>query len=163
MALRKHAEGRLVVEQARDRETVRAMLSGARMLTDGIDWQPACYLVAYFGDDPVGVVGVESRVDAALIRSLLVAEPMRRRGIGAALIVAARKAAHTRGARTLYAFSTEAGDYFRRFGFEPAPVDELVAALRGAPQVEYYMARPDELRHERAWKLDISHDGIVAR
>lgn len=139
------------------------MLSAAGMILAGIEWPSACFLVAWFGHEAAGVVGVETRVNAALVRSLLVVEAMRRRGIGAALLAAARKAAHTRGAKTLYAFSTGAGEFFRRFGFEPAPVDELVAALNGAPQVEYYVARPEELAREAAWKLDISRDGVIVR
>ncbi len=163
MAIRRRTEGRLVIEQSRDLEQVRAMLSAAGMITEGIEWPPACYLVAWFGHEAAGVVGIESRLNAALVRSVLVAETMRGRGIGAALVAAARKAAHTRGAKMLYAFSTDAGEFFQRFGFELAPLDELVAALRGAPQVEYYVARPDELKREVAWRLDISRDGVIIR
>ncbi len=133
------------------------------MISEGVGWPPACYLLAYWGKDPVGVIGVEPMLDCALIRSLCVKDSMRRRGIGAALIREARKAAHTRGARSLYLFSTGAGAYFGRFGFERVPVDQLVSALPGTPQVEYYRARPDELALEAAWFLDISKDGIIVR
>ena len=117
MALRKKQEGKLVIEQTPDLALVRTMLSGARMTTEGIEWPPACYIVAYFGAKPVGVIGVEPSLDAALIRSLYVVDEMRGRGIGAELVAAARKAAHTRGARSLYLFSADAGDFFRRYGF----------------------------------------------
>src|SRR5271166_3183476 len=100
MALKKKQEGKLIIEQTRDLEVVRAMLSGAGMITEGLEWPAVCYLVAYFGTEPVGVVGIEPSLDAALIRSLYVADAMRGRGIGAGLIAAARKAAHTRGARS---------------------------------------------------------------
>jgi len=163
MALRKKQQGKLVIEQTRDLEVVRAMLSAAGTVTDGLEWPPACYLVAYFGTEPVGVIGVEPSLDAALIRSLYVADAMRGRGIGAELVAAARKAAHTRGARSLYLFSTETGDFFKRFGFVEVPVAQLVAALRAAPQVKYYLARPDELAREVAWYLDISQDGVILR
>ena len=102
MAIRKHRAGELVVEQTRDLALVRAMLERGGMTTEGIEWPAACYIVAYLGDDAVGVIGVEPKIDAALIRSLFVNESMRRRGIGGALLAAARKAAHTRGARHLY-------------------------------------------------------------
>lgn len=163
MALRKKQEGKLTIEQTRDLEIVRAMLSGAGMLTEGLEWPPACYLVAYFGTEPVGVIGVEPSLDAALIRSVYVIGAMRGRGIGAGLVAAARKAAHTRGARSLYLFSTEAGDFFKRFGFVEVPVAQLVAALGVAPQVKHYRARPDELAREVAWYLDISQDGVIIR
>jgi predicted N-acetyltransferase YhbS len=139
------------------------MLSSAGMLTEGLEWPPACYIVAYFGTEPVGVIGVEPSLDAALLRSLYVVEPMRRRGIATELIAAARKAAHTRGARSLYLFSTDAGDFFKRFGFIEVPLAQLVAALGATPLVKHYLARPDDLAREVAWYLDISQDGLILR
>ncbi|HEY6300663.1 MAG TPA: GNAT family N-acetyltransferase [Candidatus Binatus sp.] len=163
MAIRKHRAGELVIEQTRDFALVRAMLARGGLTTDRIEWPAACYLVAYFGDDAIGVIGVEPKIDAALIRSLYVDESMRRRGIGAALVAAARKAAHTRGARHLYLFSTDAGEFFARHGFAVVPVADVVAALPGVPQVEFYRARPKELAREVAYHLDISADGVIER
>ena len=163
MAIRKHRAGELVIEQTRDFAVVRAMLTRGGLMTHGIEWPPACYLVAYFGDDAVGVIGVEPKVDAALIRSLYVEESMRRRGIGAALVAAARKAAHTRGARHLYLLSTDAGEFFERHGFTKVPVAEVVAALPGVPEVEFFRARPDVLAREVAYHLDIASDGVIER
>ena len=163
MAIRKHRAGELVIEQTRDHALVHQMLVRAGLTTDGIEWPAACYLGAYFGDELVGVIGVEPKIDAALIRSLCVEESMRRRGIGAALLAAARKAAHTRGARHLYCFSTDAGRLFERHGFTRAPVADVIAALPGVPQVEFYRARPDELAREVAYHLDISGDGVIER
>ena len=163
MAIRKHRAGELVIEQTRDIELVRAMLARAGMMTDGVEWPAACYIVAYVGDEAVGVIGVESKIDAALIRSLYVNESMRRRGIGAALLAAARKAAHTRGARHLYCFSIDAGEFFERHGFTTVCVADVVAALPGVPQVEHYRARPDDLAREVAYHLDISADGVIER
>ena len=163
MAIRKHRAGELVIEQTRDIELVRAMLARGGLTTNGIEWPAACYLLAYFGDDAIGVIGVEPKIDAALVRSIYVAESMRGRGIGAALVAAARKAAHTRGARHLYLFSTDAGEFFERHGFTMVPVADVVAALPGVPQVEHYRARPDDLAREVAYHLDISADGVIER
>jgi amino-acid N-acetyltransferase len=163
MAIRKHRAGELIIEQTRDIELVRAMLARGSLTTDGIEWPAACYLVAYFGDDAVGVIGVEPKVDAALLRSLYVNESMRRRGIGAALIMAARKAAHTRGARHLYCFSAQSGQLFERQRFATVPVSEVIAALPGVPEVEFFRAHPDNLARELAYHLDISGDGVIER
>ncbi len=163
MAIRRRAEGKLVIEQAAKRDSVRAILSAAGMTTDGIESPAACYLVAWFGAEPIGAIGVETRLDAGLLRSLIVVDAMRRRGIGAELIAAARKAAHTRGARTLYTFTNGECEYLRRLGFVAARVDELVEALSGVPQVEYYRSRPAELARQTAWRLDISNDGVIIR
>src|SRR5229473_6671199 len=127
---------------------VREMIASAAMMTDGIEWPAACYILAYNGDEAIGVVGVEAKIDAALIRSLYIKPAMRQRGIGAALLAAARKAAHTRGARHLYLFSTEAGSFFERVGFVRVEVANVIAALSGVPQVEHYRMRPEELARE---------------
>jgi amino-acid N-acetyltransferase len=163
MAIRKHREGELVIEQTRDVARVKAILAGAGLMTGGVEWPAACYLLAFIGDEPIGVAGVEAKVDAAMIRSVWVAPAMRRRGIGAQLLSAARKAAHTRGACHLYLFSTGAGDWIRRFGFEEVPAARVAEALAGTPQADYYRARPDELAREVAFHLDISQDGVIAR
>jgi amino-acid N-acetyltransferase len=163
MAIRKHRAGELVIEQTRDLVRVREMLARGGLTIDGIEWPAACYLMAYFGDEAVGVVGVEPKIDAGLIRSLYVEESMRRRGIGASLIAAARKAAHTRGARHLYCFSAEAGSLFERQGFAKVPVEDVVRAMPGVPEVEFFLARPDELAREVAYHLDISRDGVIER
>ena len=163
MAIRKHRAGELVVEQTRDLECVCAMLARAGMDTDGIDWPAACYIVAYFGDDVVGMIGIEPKIDAAVIRSLWVNESMRRRGIGGALLAAARKAAHTRGARHLYLFGADAGRFFERHGFTAVAVADVIAAIPGVPEVERIRAQPEELARQAGYHLDISGDGVIER
>jgi N-acetylglutamate synthase-like GNAT family acetyltransferase len=164
MALRKHRPGEFVVEQVRDLARLRVFLESCSMITEGIEWPSGCYLMAYVGDDAVGAVGVECRLDAALMRSLCVAESRRGSGLGAQLVAAARKAAHTRGARMLYLFAyPEMTAYFARLGFAPADKDAMMSTMRGAPEIEYYRARPDELAREVAMALDISRDGVIDR
>ena len=83
--------------------------------------------MAYLGDDPAGIVGLKTQVDAALMRPLFVLEATRRRGVGACLVRAARMAARTRGARTLYATASASSvDYFARLGFADIGFSELV-------------------------------------
>jgi len=110
-----------------------------------------------------GVVGVETIVDAAVIRSLAVVEPMRRRGIGAALVNAARKAAHTRGARRLYALGRRGEDYLLRFGFERIASTEMIDDLAGTFTVDFLRAHPGELERMDPLRLDISRDGVIER
>src|SRR5579885_2139946 len=163
MAFRKRRRGEIVVDQSRDLSGVRALLQRERMDTDGIEWPLACHVAAFDGDEMVGVVGIEPIVDSALIRSLCVTTPYRNRGIGRQLMDAARKAAHTRGARALFVFGSRADGYFLSLGFKRVPLDELITALRGAPRVERYLARAGEFVGENALYMDISRDGIIER
>ena len=163
MAFRKHRTGEIAIEQTRDLARVRRLLEQGKMLTDGLEWPPACYLLAFDGDDAVGVVGVEPILDSALLRSLYVLEQHRHREIGRRLVMAARQAAHTRGARQLFLFATRAEGFFCRLGFKRATLEELTAALKGSPQTDYYLARPQELALAVACRLDISRDGIIER
>ena len=82
---------------------------------------------------------------------------MRRREIGAALISAARTAAHTRGARTLYAIASDgaAADYFARFGFAPAASGEMLRTLAGTFMADYLRKNPDD-RFPDAEALDLA-------
>ncbi len=163
MAIRKHRAGELVIEQTRDLALVRAMLARGGMTTDGIEWPAACYIVAYFGDEAVGVIGVEPKVDAALIRSLvrgrIDAAARNRRRVdrgGAQGRAHARRASSVFVQRGRWASSSSAG-------FTAVPVADVIAALPGVPQVEFYRARPDELAREVAYHLDISADGVIER
>ncbi|MGH7923043.1 MAG: GNAT family N-acetyltransferase [Candidatus Binatus sp.] len=163
MAIRRHREGELVVEQTRDLALVREMLERGGVRTEGIEWPAACYIVAYLGDEAVGVIGVEPKIDVALIRSLWVNASRRRRGIGGALLAAARKAAHTRGARHLYLFGVDAAGFFERHGFAAVAVADVIAAIQGVPQVEHFRAWPEELARQVGYHLNISDDGVIER
>lgn len=155
----------LAVEQTRDLPAVANMLAAAGRFAEGVEAPGGCYLLAYVSRAVAGVIGIEARVDAALVRSLFVAAPARGRAIGTALIAAARTAAHTRGARTLYALASDAdaARYLERFGFMPSAMDTLLAALADSFVVEYLRARPNELARYRALALDIANDGVIVR
>jgi N-acetylglutamate synthase-like GNAT family acetyltransferase len=155
----------LAIEQTRDLAQVVRMLSAAAMPTDGVEAPGGCYLMAYVGDEVAGAVGIEARVEVALMRSLIVIESMRRRGIGAALVSAARTAAHTRGARTLYTIAPDerVARYFGALGFKPAASEELPRALTGAFAADRLDEHPGEVRRWRTLSLDLSNDGLIQR
>ena len=118
------------MEQTHDPALITAMLHRAVTAASGLGQSAECFLIAYLGDDPVGIAGLETEVDAALMLPLFVVENMRRHGVGASLISAVRLAAHTRGARTLYAaVPTTSVGYFARFGFEETNLAELFKAF----------------------------------
>jgi len=163
--IRRHRDdGELVIEQTRDFARVAAMLEAAELPAPGLDRSGNCFLIAYVGARPVGVAGVETRIDVAVLRSLAVIDEMRRRGIGTALVVAARAAAHTRGARSLYALTPrDGGEYFARHGFAAVAVPPALEALAGTFVADHLRANPAQVPGCTAWLLDISRDGIVIR
>ena len=177
---RRRVPGAIAIEQTADLARVAALLEAAAMSTAGVTAPGGCFLIAYAGDDPAGAVGIEARVDAALMRSLIVIERLRGRGIGAALIAAARTAAHTRGARRLYALAPDdrARHYLARFGFAPVAPEELLEALAGTFTVEGLRTDPDAIADRRdsasdsaagfgypilPMMADLSNDGVIVR
>ncbi|MBV8454601.1 MAG: GNAT family N-acetyltransferase [Deltaproteobacteria bacterium] len=121
-----------------------------------------CFLMAHWGDDPAGIAGLETEVDAALMRPLFVLETMRRRGVGASLVQAVRVAASARGARILYAIAPATGvDYLMRFGFAEAGFAELVKMFSQASMPR--RTRPEGGSECGVVRLDISRDGLIER
>lgn len=159
---RTRAPGELAIAQIGDRELIARLLdeAGAARASDA---PGACFMAAYAGDEAVGVAGVECRVDAAMITALWVREPMRGRGIGAALLAAARLAAHTRGARRLHAIADEAaGGWLVQRGFAAEPAAAIVAAMAGAADAGA-MIEKIATAGWSGFALDVSGDGIIER
>jgi N-acetylglutamate synthase-like GNAT family acetyltransferase len=110
-----------------------------------------------------GAVAIETMVDAAVMHSLCVIEPMRGRGIGAALVGAARKAAHTRGARHLYGLGGDGASYVARFGFKPVAPAEMLEDIPGTFIADYFGSHPEAFARLVTMRLDISRDGVIER
>ena len=149
------------VEQTFDRVLIAALLDQARAkVPEEFINKAQCFLVAYSGDEPIGIAALQSEVDKALLWPVFVVETMRRRGVGGSLIQAARVAAHSRGARTLYAKVPPAlVDYFVRSGFADAAADDHGEAQPPMPRVN----RSTQPSEWRVLRLDISRDGIIER
>jgi N-acetylglutamate synthase-like GNAT family acetyltransferase len=166
-ARRRRAPDELYVAQTGDLGAIEAILAAASesagIVAGGLDAPGACWIAASVGGAIAGVAGVETIVDAAVIRSLVVVEAMRRRGIGAALVKAARKAAHTRGARRLYALGRRGEKYLLRFGFEQVAAKEMIDDLAGTFTSDYLLTHPDALARTDPLRLDISRDGVIER
>lgn len=156
--------GELVIEQTRDLDRIAALLAAAGLPAAGLARPGHCYLTASVGARAVGVAGVETRIDLAVLSALAVIAEMRRHGLGTALLAAARTAAHTRGARALYALAPSAtGEFFQRHGFAAIAMTSATAALAGTFVADHLPASSLAVAGCTAWLLDISRDGIVRR
>lgn len=161
----RRAPGEFGIEQTRELAPVRAILEAAGLSIEGLEWPAACYLLAYQGDTPIGTAGIEPRVDTALLRSVAVAEPRRRHGVALALVKAARIAAHTRGARTLYTLTPQSHlEWFKRLGFVPVPLVQLQEAVAGTFLVGYLSVHQAAALNELIpLAIDIASDGVIER
>jgi len=162
--IRRHRDdGELVIEQTRDLARIATLLEASGLPAPGLQRLGQCYFSACIGTRPVGVAGVETRIDIAVLGALVVLAELRRRGIGTALLAAARAAAHTRGARGLYALAPpEIGEFFASHGFAPVGLTEATAALAGTIVTDRLWTSSANAGCT-AWLLDISRDGIVMR
>jgi amino-acid N-acetyltransferase len=92
------------------------------------------FLVLREGDAIVGVVGMEVRGAAGLLRSLAVAEGRRGGGAASALVDALEARARDSGLRTLYLLTTTAEGFFARRGYAPADRAAVPDAIRETPE-----------------------------
>jgi amino-acid N-acetyltransferase len=101
-----------------DWPAMEALLESARLPLDGARDHLASFVIAERGGAIVGCAGVERYGDAALLRSVAVAESERSRGVGAALVERCLADARAKGLSTVLLLTTTAEQFFPRFGFE---------------------------------------------
>ncbi|MCI0884014.1 MAG: GNAT family N-acetyltransferase [Chloroflexi bacterium] len=78
----------------------------------------------------VGCAGIERYGDAALLRSVVVAEALRGSGEGVRMTERALTFARDDGTRRCYLFTMTAPQFFSRFGFERCRLDDFEPAVR---------------------------------
>ncbi|MYD42499.1 MAG: GNAT family N-acetyltransferase [Gammaproteobacteria bacterium] len=87
--------------------------------------------IAEHDNVPVGCVALYDLTDGMQeIGSLLAAPKHRDRNIGLRLLARAEKAAGQRGATHVYVFTKSASDWFKKHGYQVAPIDSLPALCR---------------------------------
>ncbi|MCC7281483.1 MAG: GNAT family N-acetyltransferase [Acetobacteraceae bacterium] len=133
----------------------KALLASEKMRTEELGAGSGFWLVAHESGQLVGGAGLEFGGDSALLRSLVVAVPLRGRGLGQALLDALAEEAGRRGAVWLYALSSEAPKFLLASGFRETTPDEVEAALPEAPLVALYR-RLKWLPTERAFRRDLA-------
>src|SRR5258708_26495447 len=74
----------------------------------------------FVGSDgsPAGLVGLELYCTDALLRSLVVAENARNKGLGATLIDHVEQYAASKGVRSIYLLTTTPETFFKRLGYQ---------------------------------------------
>ena len=112
-------------------EAAMTLLRAAGLPTQDLD----CMSLEHFffagpAEAPTGLVGLEMFGDVALLRSLVVAEPLRGGGAGSALLNHAERHARGRGVKVVYLLTTTAEQFFAQRGYGHAARDSAPAAIR---------------------------------
>jgi len=133
----------------------RTLLAAEKMRTEALGAAGGFWLVAHESGALVAGAGIEFGADAALLRSVVVAPPLRRRGLGRALVEACAERAAQAGCAWLYALGNEAPAFLLGCRFRETTPDEVAAALPASPLVVLY-GRLKWLAGERAFRRGLS-------
>ncbi len=118
-----------------DLAAVQRLLQSSGLPIEGVREGLKHFLVCRDAEGALlGTVGLEHYGGVALLRSTVVAEPVRRRGVAAALVERAMGRAREQGCRTLYLLTLDADDYFQRFGFAAIDREEAPAEIQASPE-----------------------------
>jgi amino-acid N-acetyltransferase len=92
------------------------------------------FLHAGSADMPIGIVGVQRFGADALLRSLVVNQEHRSRGLGCALVSRAEQHARECGVTTIYLLTTTAEAFFLARGYRVTSRENAPAAIRATPE-----------------------------
>jgi len=120
-----------------DLATVERLLVAADLPTDDVSAGDARFYLAFDGEttEPAAVGGLEPAGDAALLRSVAVAEARRGEGIGTALVGALEERAAAAGVATLVLLTTGAAGFFAARGYDRVDRSAIPDPLGSTPQV----------------------------
>ncbi len=119
------------IQPCADLPAVRALLAAAGLPVADLTAAPlADFWGCREGTHLIGAIGLEAYRTVALLRSLAVAPAWRGRGLGAALLAHAERAARRRGIAALYLLTTTAEAFFTRRGYVRLPREAAPPVLR---------------------------------
>ncbi|HWO73561.1 MAG TPA: GNAT family N-acetyltransferase, partial [Dehalococcoidia bacterium] len=98
------------------------------------------FLVAEAGGRVVAAGGFELYGSTAVLRSIVVEEGLRGRGIGRQISEALMEAARRQGASDFYLFTIDSPGFWQRLGFEDVPIEDWPEAARRCFQWQYVTA-----------------------
>jgi arsenite methyltransferase len=120
--------------QASDSAAVRSLLRGASLPEAGVTEQLDGFVVAEEGGAVVAAAGLEVYGTAGLLRSVVVAESWRGRGLGALLVEDQLRRARELRLSRVYLLTTTASSWFPRLGFDAVERDSVPAEVRASPE-----------------------------
>jgi amino-acid N-acetyltransferase len=117
-----------------ERDGLKASLARVGLPADDVD-DPDLLFWRFESDDvPAGFAGIEIFGQDALLRSLVTLPPVRRRGIGTAMVAKMETEARARGARAIYLVADDNIPFFARLGYAPCGRDGVPPAIATSAQ-----------------------------
>lgn len=116
--------------QPADLPAISDLLRAAKLPTDGVAESLADFVVAVRDGKLVAAGGLEVAGRDALLRSVVVREDARGRGIGELITARLLGEARARGLATLWLLTETAPGFFPRFGFRRVPRDQAPEGLK---------------------------------
>jgi amino-acid N-acetyltransferase len=124
--------GPLVIRGRPPRSVVVALLQSQGLpVSDITDEHLESFFFAGSDSSPTGLVGLEVHGADALLRSLVVAEAARGKGLGSVLVGHAEQYAASNGVRSLYLLTTTAEAFFERLGYERVDRSRAPPSIKG--------------------------------
>jgi len=119
-----------------ERDGLKAALRKAGLPCEDVEQSGPLFWRFDTDDDiPAGFAGLELHGPDALLRSLVTLPPLRRGGVGRAIVAAVEQEAGLRGCDVIYLL-TEEPDYFARAGYAALSRDAVPEAIRASGQFQ---------------------------
>jgi amino-acid N-acetyltransferase len=120
---------RLREASAEDLQFILNLLKSNDLCFKDVPQKVDSLFVGYADSKIIGIAGVEVYGSVGLLRSVVIKEQFRRKGLGKALISGIVESAKLKGVKELYLLTTTAESYFAQMGFRkikrctaPAPI-----------------------------------------
>lgn len=116
-----------------EREGLAAALARAGLPADDVQAPSLLFWRFEHGDFPAGFGGLEVQGDHALLRSIVTMPPLRRQGIGAAIVATLEAEARLHECRNVWVLAPFGGEFFFKHGYVRRPHGEAPKAFRASP------------------------------
>ncbi len=113
-----------------DLDEIRRLLERNGLPTADLDRSQPFFLVAREGETLLGAAGLEVYGATGLLRSIVVADSQRGKGLGRGLVDSIEKAARKKGLQELVLLTETARDFFATLGYADIARDRAPAAVR---------------------------------
>ena len=112
-----------------DLALLEALLRANQLPADDCREQAGNFYAVYSGTDLIAAGGLEPAGDYALLRSVVVAQQLRGRGLAQRLTDHLLHRAEADGRSAVYLLTDTAADYFSRLGFSPVERDRVPPSI----------------------------------